>query len=488
MKKIVHLAALAALAAVALPAEAKVDLPDIFSDHAVLQQQSDARIWGWAKPGSTVTLTPSWSGKTVSVKADSKTGKWNAEVATPEASYTPYTLTINDGEGPVELKDILIGEVWFCSGQSNMEMPMQGFGFQPIEGAGEAIAYAGKYPGVRMANVPKKQSYTPQERVEGKWKTSTPENAKNFSALAYFFARSLNDLLDVPVGIINCAYGGSKVEGWIPKEILDTYPEWDMAAEEKNPEIGEYERIGVMYNAMLRPLAGYNVKGFLWNQGESNVGKESTYPQHQADMVKHWRELWNLGQLPFYYVELPAWSYGNPEDDNAAYFRECQNKGVELIPNSGIVCTSDLIYPFEVEDIHARKKKELGERLSFMAGHRTYGIDGLPDQYPTYQSVDLQGDKAIIFLTNPYAGLNPYADMPGFEVAGDDHVYYPAKAVQKQDKDWKFTIEVTSDKVKDIKGVRYNFKNFAVGQIHDMLGLPLVPFRTDSWTDARRAE
>lgn len=482
------MAAIAALAAFSMPVEAKVDLPDIFSDHAVLQQQSDARIWGWATPGSTVTITPSWSGKTVSVKADSKTGKWNADVATPAASYTPFSISINDGDGPVVLNDILIGEVWFCSGQSNMEMPLRGFGFQPIEGAGEAIAYSGKYPGIRMANIPKTQSYTPQEKVSGKWKISSPENAAEFSALAYFFARSLNDLIDVPVGIINCAYGGSKVEGWIPKEILDTYPEWDMAKEEKDPNIGDYERIGVMYNAMLRPLAGYNVKGFLWNQGESNVGKESTYPQHQADMVKHWRDLWNLGQLPFYYVELPGWSYGNPDGDNAAIFRECQQKGAELIPNSGIVCSSDLIYPFEVEDIHARKKKELGERLAFMAGHRTYGIEGLPDQYPAFGSVDLQGDKAVLHLKSPWVGLNPYADMPGFEVAGDDHVFYPAKAVQKQDKDYKFTIEVTSDKVKDIKGVRYNFKNFAVGRIHDMFGLPLVPFRTDSWTDARSSK
>ncbi len=481
------MAAIAALSALAIPAEAKVELPDIFSSNAVLQQQSDARIWGWAKPGSSVSITPSWSGKTVTVKADPTTGKWDAEVATPAASYTPYTLTIDDGEGPVTLDDILIGEVWFCSGQSNMEMPLKGYGFQPVEGGGEAIAYSGKYPGIRMANVPKTQSYTPQEKVAGKWQKSIPENAPDFSALAYFFARSLTDLLDVPVGIINCAYGGSKVEGWIPKEILDTYPEWDMAKEEKDPNIGEYERIGVMYNAMLKPLAGYNVKGFLWNQGESNVGREATYPTHQKDMVEHWRQLWNLGELPFYYVELPGWSYGNPDGDNAAIFRECQQKGVELIPNSGIVCTSDLIYPYEVEDIHARKKKEIGERLAFMAGNRTYGIKGLPDQFPAYKSVDFNGNKAIIHLQNPWSGLNPYADMPGFEVAGEDQVYYPAKAVQKQDKDYKFTIEVTSDKVDDIKGVRYNFKNFAVGEIHDMYGLPLVPFRTDSWPNARHA-
>ncbi|MDO4336446.1 MAG: sialate O-acetylesterase [Bacteroidales bacterium] len=490
MKKKIEILASAALVALGLPVatQAKIDLPDIFSSNAVLQQQSDARLWGWATPGSTVSLVPSWSGKKVEVKADPKSGEWTAQVATPAASYTPYTLTIDDGDGPVTLTDILIGEVWFCSGQSNMEMPLRGFGFQPVEGAGEAIAYSGRYPGIRMANVPKTLSYTPQQRVPGKWKKSLPENAGEFSALAYFFARSLTDLLDVPVGIINCAYGGSKVEGWIPKEILDTYPEWNMDKEEKDSTLGDYERIGVMYNAMLKPLAGYTVKGFLWNQGESNVGRHDTYPAHQRDMVAHWRELWQQGDLPFYYVELPGWNYDNPEADNAAIFRECQQKGVQLIPNSGIVSTSDLVYPREVDDIHASKKKEIGERLAFMAGHRTYGIEGLPDQYPAFGSVELKGDKAVIRLASPYSGLNPYKDMPGFEVAGDDHVYYPATANQIQDNEWKFTIEVSSDKVKDVKGVRYNFKNFAVGTIHDMYGLPLVPFRTDDWTDARSAE
>lgn len=466
--------------------QAKIELPDIFSSNAVFQQNSDARIWGWAKPGSTVKITPSWSNVSVEVKSDSKSGKWNAEMHTPSASFTPYSITISDTDGEISLSDILIGEVWFCSGQSNMEMPMKGFGFQPIEGAQEAIAYSSKYPGIRVARVPKAQSYKEEDKVPGKWMKSTPENTPEFSALAYFFARSLSDLLNVPVGIIDCAYGGAYLEGWMPKEILDTYPEWDMDKEEKDADITDYRRIGVMYNAMLKPLAGYNVRGFLWNQGESNVGRHDTYPQHQKDMVEHWRKLWNLGELPFYFVELPGWNYGNqPNADFAAVFRECQHKAAEILPNSGVICTSDLVYPFELNDIHARKKKELGERLAFMAGNRTYGIKGLPDAYPAYKSVDLKGDKAVVYLQNPYNGLNPYEDMPGFEVAGDDHIYYPAKATQVQDKDWKFAIEVSSDKVKDIKGVRYNFKNFAVGRIHDMTGMPLVPFRTDDWSDAK---
>lgn len=460
-------------------ASAKVSLPDIISDNAVLQQKSDAKLWGWSKPGAEVKVTPSWNNQTYTAKSDSKSGRWEISVPTPEASFTPYSIKFDDNDGAETIDNVLIGEVWFCSGQSNMEMPLRGFGVQPVEGAAEAIAYSSKYPGIRMANVPKRASYTPQEKVEGKWNVSNPKNTAEFSALAYYFARSLTDLLNVPVGIINCAYGGSKVEGWIPKWKLDTYPGWDMAAEEKNKDMGEWERIGVMYNAMLKPILGYTVKGFLWNQGESNVGRHDEYPGHQKDMVEIWRDEWGQGELPFYFVELPGWNYDNPEADNAAKFRECQHKAAEILPNSGIVCTTDLVYPYEVADIHARKKKEIGERMAFMAGARTYGIEGLPHIYPSYKSVELKGDKAILSFNNAIGGLNPNMNLPGFEVAGEDQVFYPATATE--DWNYPFTITVSSDKVKDIKAVRYCFKNFAIGQLKDMYGLPLIPFRTDNW-------
>lgn len=472
------------MAAASLSAMA-VELPEIISDNAVLQQKSDVKLWGWSKPGRTVTVTPSWSeGKSYIAKADKKTGCWEVNVATPGASFTPQSVSFDDGDKPARIDNVLIGEVWFCSGQSNMEMPLRGFWCQPVEGAAQAIAYSGKYPGVRMATVPKRASYTPQDRVEGKWKTSSPSNAAEFSALAYFFATSLSDILDVPVGIISCAYGGSKVEGWMPKSKLDTYPGWDMAKEQADSTINEWERIGVMYNAMLRPVLGYTVKGFLWNQGESNVGRHDEYPQHQKDMVEIWRQEWGLGELPFYFVELPGWKYGNGEETAAALFRECQHRAAEITPNSGIVCTTDLMYPYELEDIHARQKKPIGERLAFMAANRTYGIEGIPSSYPSFKSVDLQGDKAVVHFNNADAGLNPNMNLPGFEVAGEDRIFYPATATE----DWNArTVTVTSDKVSDIKAVRYCFHNFAIGQLKDMNGMPLIPFRTDKWDDAKRA-
>ena len=291
-------------------------------------------------------------------------------------------------------------------------------------------------------------------------------------------------MLNVPVGIISCAYGGSKVEGWMPKEKLDTYAGWDMAKEEKDSAMNEYERIGVMYNAMLHPVIGYTVKGFLWNQGESNVGRHKEYPGHQRDMVEIWREKWGRGDLPFYFVELPGWKYGDGDETAAAYFRECQHKAAEITPNSGIVCTTDLMYPFELEDIHARKKREIGERLAFMAAARTYGLNGVPHTYPTFKSVELKGSTALLRFDNADAGLNPNMNLPGFEVAGEDRVFYPANASE----DWNArTVTVSSDKVKDIKAVRYCFHNFAIGQLKDMYGMPLVPFRTDDWDDAKRS-
>lgn len=476
MKK--HILAGVALTLAAITSQA-VQLPDIISDNAVLQQSSKARLWGWSKPGKKVTVTPSWSGKAYTAKADGKTGRWDVYVDTPEASFTPWSVTFDDGDAPKTISNVLIGEVWFCSGQSNMEMPLRGFDIQPIEGAAEAIAYSGKYPHIRMANVPKRQEYEVQERAEGKWAVSSPANAAEFSALAYFFARSLSDIINTPVGIINCAYGGSKLESWLPKEKLDTYPGYDMEAERTGAKtVDPWHKIGVLYNGMLHPLIGYTIKGFLWNQGESNVGLHHEYPQHQKEMVELWRNEWGNPDLPFYFVEMPPWSYGNPNGDHAARFRECQHHAAAITPNSGIVCTTDLVYPREVEDVHASQKKPIGERMAFLAAAKTYGVPGIHTNYPTYKDVEYKGNEAVLTFDNTYGGLNPNRDIEGFEVAGEDRVFHPAKAVE----DWNtFTITVSSPEVSDIKAVRYCFRNFAPGQLKDMLGLPLVPFRTDNW-------
>lgn len=474
-----HLLSCSVAAILAATGHAEIILPDIVGDNMVLQQQTEACIWGWSTPGSKITVIPEWDNTNYNAKAD-KDGFWELKMTTPEASYRPQSIEIQGDGSDILLKNILIGEVWFCSGQSNMEMTLNGFWCQPVENAGRTIAYSGRYPGIRVATIERKGDYEPQARANGKWKESKPENAGDFSAVAYHFARTLNEILDIPIGVINCSLGGSRVEGWMPREKLDTYSDVDVAKEKATPDsiLHQWERANIMYNAMLYPSKKYTVKGYIWNQGEANVGKHLDYPQRLADMVHVWREIWKQGELPFYFVEIPAWSYGDPDGTAAALLREAQHKAADIIPSSGYISTTDLIYPDEINDIHGSKKEEIGERLAFMAAGKTYGIKGMPCDYPRYRSVVLNGAKATIHIDNLSNGLTPNGELEGFEVAGDDKVFHPAKAREIW---YSGAIEVSSDKVEDIKAVRYCFHNFSIGRIHNHLGLPLVPFRTDSW-------
>lgn len=476
MKKYIALLGIAIMPAFS---KAEISLPEIIGDNMVLQQNSDALLWGWATPGETISVTPSWSNKTYTAKADKK-GRFDVRVATPAASFTPYSIKVSGDGSNIDVNNVLIGEVWLCSGQSNMEMPLRGYWTQPVEDAAQAIAYSGKYPGIRMVTIPKSEAKTPQERTPGKWMLNNPANSPEFSALAYFFARSLSDILDVPVGIISCAYGGAKLESWMPEEIVATYSDIDVKAEiNGTAKVDDWHRAVVRYNSMLNPIVGYTIKGFLWNQGESNVGKHDTYPERINMMVEHWRERWGNDSLPFYQVELPGWNYGNPEATDAALFRECQHKAAEMMKHGGIVCTSDLVYPYELEDIHASQKQPIGERMAFLAAANDYGYPTIAHVYPKLTDYKIEGDKAILRFDNVEGFLTPNDNLDGFEVAGEDQVFYPATATFTTDD--KHDLIVTSDKVNDIKSIRYCFKNFAIGNVHSMLGLPLIPFRTDNW-------
>jgi sialate O-acetylesterase len=225
MKKIL---ATSALALMPFLANAELSLPEIFSDNMMVQQNTNAKVWGWANPGKVITVTTSWSGKSAVKATADKDGRWELFIPTGNATFDPQSITVSGDGSTITINNVLVGEVWFCSGQSNMEMPLRGFWTQPVEGAAQAIAYSAKYPGIRVVTVPKTASYDVQERVPGKWQECNPVNAAGFSATAYFFARSLTDIMNVPVGIIVCAYGGSKVEGWETKEQIDAYPEWDV--------------------------------------------------------------------------------------------------------------------------------------------------------------------------------------------------------------------------------------------------------------------
>lgn len=460
---------------VAPAVHAEILLPDIVGRNMVVQQQTDARLWGWATPGSKVSVSASWNPKHKVRAVAGADGRWDVMLPTPAAGFEPQSIRIVGDGSDLTLDNVLVGEVWFCSGQSNMEMPLRGFNMQPVDEAAEAIAYSAKYPGIRVATVPLRVSYTPEERVESPWLENNPENAPGFSAMAYFFARSLTDLINTPVGIISCAYGGSKVEGWQSREQLEKYPECDIEKEKNDPEIHNMHRINCMYNAMLHPLIGYTIRGFLWNQGESNVGMHDTYPQHQLDMVTEWREQWGQGELPFYFVEIPGWQYSDVNGTLAAEFRECQHRAAEMIPNSGIICTADMVYADQPYCIHSPIKRPQGERLAFLAGAKTYGIKGLPVDYPRFKSMTTDGSRASIKLDNVPYGFLPINGIQGFEAAGDDGVYHPANAWA----DWgKLTLEINCPDVAEVKNVRYCYRNFIVGTVRNHLGLPLIPFST----------
>ena len=273
--------------------EAKVELPQILSDHLVLQQKSQANLWGKAAPSSKVTVKASWGTEEYSVKSD-REGNWKLAVQTPAAGYTAYSITIADKDGAVTLSDVLVGEVWLCGGQSNMEMPLNGFWHCPVEGSLEEVALSGQFRDkIRLVKIPKTGAETPQETVEGRWQVSGPATSGTFTAVGWHFAKMLNAVLDVPVGLVSCNWGGSALESWLPKDVVYTYPENTLPsgqyASKKDPG-GSYNCASpaVMYNGMIYPIRNYTLKGFIWYQGETNSGFPQYYAQRLADMVKVW--------------------------------------------------------------------------------------------------------------------------------------------------------------------------------------------------------
>ena len=322
MKRI--LLTLAALGT-ALTMQAKVVLPGIFGDNMVLQQQSEAQFWGKAAPGKKVTIRPSWSTQGITANVG-KDGRWRAAVPTPEAGG-PYTIELSDGER-LTLRDVLIGEVWLCSGQSNMEMPVHGFPNQPVEGSAEAIIRARAATPIRLCTVKRSTARTPQEECAAQWLKHTPEAVAGTSATAYYFARYLQSVLDVPVGVIVTCWGGTPVEAWMDRETMSGFKEFDLSFLDNPDQIDrpQYKPCG-LYNGMIAPLVPYTVKGFLWYQGESNRPNPTQYRALMPAFVKMLRERWAQGELPFYYVQIAPYRYDGPNAISGALLREAQLHG-----------------------------------------------------------------------------------------------------------------------------------------------------------------
>lgn len=477
-----------------------LELPEIIGPNMMLQQQTQARLWGWAQKGSTVEVSTSWSTDSYQAKADSKTGRWDVQVQTPAASYTAQQLIIKGDGQTLTLDNVLIGEVWFCSGQSNMEMPLRGFWNCPVEGALDAVATSGQYRrSIRVATVPKIAADEPQDRVPGRWQECVPQNAGEFSALGFFFARTLTDLLDVPVGIINCSWGGSTVEGWLPREILETYPDGIVPFND-----GDWMRKMVMYNGMLHPLAGYSVKGFLWNQGESNIGRHEMYLDRFTAMTNLWRKMWNDDTLPIYTVELPPYWYDDVDGQNGPDFRVVQHQIAHTLPHSGCVCTTDLCYPYETKQIHGTKKFEIGQRMAYMAAARDYKMYWIHAEAPELERTriveakpaDVQyiagsavaanpnakGKIVQLYFSNAIDGFDRLSDIEGFEAQDATGAWHNAIVWAESawdDPDYQGCIlKLACPEANDIQAIRYNYHNFTTTALHNMWGLPVVPFLT----------
>lgn len=453
----------------------KVTMPDILKGDMVLQQNSVVKLWGKANPNRLVSIVPSWDNKKYVAESDSN-GNWIVKVDTPAGDYTVRHIDISDGEA-VRIDNVLIGEVWLCSGQSNMEMPLGGFLDASTQGGNETIATARLKKGIRVATIKKEGAHIPQETCVGSWAVCSPENAPKFSAAGYYFAERLNQVLDVPVGIINCSWSGSRIEGWLPREIVKDYKNVDLSkAEFSNRRHFHAGVPTIMYNGMLRPLMNYTIKGILWYQGEANVKEHACYADRMVTLVNQWRKDWGLGDLPFYMAEIAPFEYAG-KGEAAAFLREAQYTAVARLPNCGIICTNDLVYPDERKQIHPCQKREVGDRFAFMALNRDYGYKDIACDSPVYKEMTVKDSVAVISFDH-VSGFSSYCEYTGFEIAGEDRVFHSAQA--KTDYRTRM-VSVWSEEVTKPVAVRYCFRNFLLGNLKTNRGLPFAPFRTDNF-------
>jgi len=460
---------------------AKVKLPSILGDNMVLQQKSAVKFWGWAAENAKIKIKTSWSKETFTTTADSK-GNWLLKVNTPDAGG-PFQIIVSDGEA-LTLNNIFIGEVWFCSGQSNMEMPMRGFDRQPVKGGNNVIAKANPKVPIRMFTTDSKDgnwvrqfNKNPQLDCQGQWLDNSPENVANISAAAYYFARYVQDVLDVPVGIIVSSWGGSIVEAWMSREAIEPFKEIDLSILKNDSEVKKPQATPcVLFNAKIAPLTNFTIKGFLWYQGESNRKNADLYAKLMPAFVGDIRQKWNIGEFPFYFVQIAPFNYEGADSASAARLREVQLQNMKEIPNSGMVTTMDIGHPVF---IHPVDKETVGERLALWALGATYGRKGFGYAPPVYKALEKKDKKIYIDFTNAEKGIYPmWTALKGFEIAGEDHVFYPANA---EIETATTRLVVWSEKVPVPVAVRYAYKNFVEASIFGLAGIPVAPFRTDNW-------
>jgi len=454
---------------------AQIELSNLFSDNMVLQQESHVNIWGKAKKNQELIIYTSWSGKIVRtiVKDD---GSWEVKIKTPSAGG-PYNIQVTcDGETKT-INNVLIGEVWLASGQSNMEMTLSGNNREPVNGSLDAIANSNNTK-IRFFNVKVKVSDERIDDIEGEWLEANFKNTPNFSAVAYSFAKYLNQVLDIPFGIINSPKDGSVAEAWISPDVLKKIT--------TNKELSYYAKQphnnpSVLFNGMINAIIPFTIKGVIWYQGEGNSGRYKNYMKLMNGLIKNWRDEWGLGDFPFYFVQLaPNGSLGQGNGTSQAFLREAQLRTMLSVKNTGMAVTLDI---GSTITNHPPEKLLIGKRLAYWALAKNYGFNGLPHSGPVYESMKVKNNKVYVNFKFAKNGVTSYGKpLSGFEIAGEDKIFYSADALI--DPHWsagwenRSVLTLSNKNVPNPLYIRYGWKNYIEGALYNVEGLPASSFRS----------
>ncbi|TWT89359.1 sialate O-acetylesterase [Neorhodopirellula pilleata] len=473
---------------------ADVTLPNIFSNSMVLQRDHSNKIWGKGEPGESITVTI--DSQKHSTSADDA-GQWSVSLDPMEVGE-PKELVVQ-GKNEIRLTDVLVGEVWICSGQSNMQWSVSASNNFALEQA------AAGHPNIRMINFPQVGTQDPiWSHNDRKWMVCSPQTVGGFSAVGYFFARQLNQTLNVPIGMINNAWGGSACEAWINRDTLAADEQFkplmerwsnsesrfaDLSAKTDRNENEEKEfknlgnqmrgnsRPGNIYNGVLKSHLGYGIRGAIWYQGESNAGRAYQYRELFPLMIDSWRKEWGQGDFPFYWVQLADFmgEKSEPAESAWAELREAQTMTMEKLPHTGQAVIIDI---GEGKDIHPRNKVDVGMRLARWALANEYGLS-IPFRSPQYKSMEVTGNKVVLSFDHIGNGWRPFDvnELRGFTIAGEDHQFVNAKATALPDG----RVEVSADAVQSPAAVRYGWADNPIVNLYNKDDLPLTPFRTDDW-------
>lgn len=491
-------------ASLAASLRADVRLASPFGDGMVLQRDLPVAVWGWADAGERVVAEI--AGRSRSVEADAD-GRWTLRLD-PMPAGGPHELVVR-GRNVVTVRDVLVGEVWLASGQSNME-----FRLANARDAKEEIAQA-DYPLVRHFNVPRTVRPAPAETSAGEWKACTPDNAGGFSAVAYFFSRHLHQKLGVPVGILNASHGGSPIEAWMDAGSLTGDPDFASILQRAADYPEEYRRqkaafdermkrlaatdpaatqgpaarpprppveperfhrlLSVLYNGMIAPLRPFTVRGVIWYQGESNAERGWQYRKLLPVMIRSWRHDWDDPSLPFLIVQIANFHRADPDPDGTGWaeLRESQALTARQVPNTALAVTIDI---GERDDIHPKNKQDVGLRLGLLAERMVYGRD-VAWSGPVFKSMQVRGREAHLEFEPMAAGLRVKGEsLEGFTIAGAGRRFFPARAELRGD-----TVVVWNEQVPEPAAVRYGWAASPVCTLFNTAGLPAAPFRTDDW-------